>query len=177
MYRAKIINLIGAPGVGKSTFAARLFADMKIKNLNVELCSEFIKDKIWEESKMVLSNQLYIFASQYFKQCCVADKADFVISDGALITEPLYNNYPEPMRSHLNLLVTDIETQFDNLYYLISHPVNHVNGYQDFGRLHSYEESQEKEKILLDFLNSENIPFKTITNSELGIALILRDLL
>lgn len=157
MYKAKVINILGSPGVGKSTFAARLFSDMKIKDFNVEMCSEFIKDKIWEEHRMVLQNQLYIFASQYFKLCSVADKADFVISDGALITEPLYNNYEEPMKSHLNLLVKDVESHFDNLYFFIQHPVNHVNGYKEFGRLHSLEDSKEKENQLRNFLDQEKV--------------------
>jgi len=173
-YKANVVNILGAPGVGKSTFTAKLFAEMKIRGINVEVCTEFIKDKIWEEHKMVLSNQLYIFASQYFKLCCVADKADIVISDGALITEPIYNDYEEPMKSHLNLLVHDVETHFNNHYYFIQHSENE---YKDFGRLHSREESREKENMLINFLNENNVSFGIIPNNDLGINTILEDLI
>lgn len=171
-YKAKVINILGAPGTGKSTFAARLFAEMKIKNINVEMCTEFIKDKIWENHTMALSNQLYIFASQYFKLCCVADKVDVVISDGALITEPIYNNYEEPMKSHLNLLVHDVEAHFNNYYYLILHSENE---YKSFGRLHSEEESKEKEELLIKFLNENNVSYEIICNNEKSLNTILKD--
>jgi len=171
-FNAEIISILGAPGVGKSTFAAKLFAEMKIRGVNVEICTEFIKDKIWENHTMALSNQLYIFSSQYFKLCCVADKADIVISDGALITEPIYNNYEEPMRSHLNLLVHDVETHFNNHYYFIRHSENE---YKDFGRLHSKEESKEKENLLIKFLNENKVSFKMISNNDEGINTVLEN--
>ena len=46
----KIINLYGAPGSGKSTIASGLFFHMKMAGLNVELASEYIKSKVFEEN-------------------------------------------------------------------------------------------------------------------------------
>ena len=48
-----VVNLFGAPGAGKSTGAAYIFSKLKMSGINVELVTEFAKDKVWEESKAV----------------------------------------------------------------------------------------------------------------------------
>lgn len=40
-----VINLFGAPGAGKSTGAAIVFAELKKRGVNAELVTEFTKDK------------------------------------------------------------------------------------------------------------------------------------
>ena len=39
-----VINLIGAPGTGKSTVASELFSKMKWSGYDVELVSEYAKE-------------------------------------------------------------------------------------------------------------------------------------
>ena len=52
------INLTAQPGAGKSTLAAATFAKLKMLGINCELVTEFAKDKVWENNKMALSNQI-----------------------------------------------------------------------------------------------------------------------
>ena len=52
MKRTKIVNLYGGPGTGKSTTAAALFAEMKIRGVNCEYIQEYAKDKAWEFGKI-----------------------------------------------------------------------------------------------------------------------------
>ena len=56
-----LVNLFGAPGAGKSTGAAYIFSQLKMRGINAELVTEFAKDKVWEGSKAVFENQAYIF--------------------------------------------------------------------------------------------------------------------
>ena len=170
--KAKIINLLGSPGVGKSTIAARVYSELKSKGAHAELVTEFIKDRIWEGNKAALDNQLYIFASQYYRLTRVATQVDFIVCDGPLITEPLYNNYPEPMRSHLNTLVEDVVNQFDNMNYLIKRSVD----YEIRGRLHSQEESDQKFTELQTFLIDKKVSYKMIPGGDLGWQVIMNDL-
>lgn len=51
-----VVNLFGAPGVGKSTGAARIFSNLKMAGINAELITEFAKDKVWEENKAVFND-------------------------------------------------------------------------------------------------------------------------
>lgn len=40
-----VINLFGQPGAGKSTGAAYIFSQLKLRGINAELVTEFAKDK------------------------------------------------------------------------------------------------------------------------------------
>ena len=62
-----VCNLFGPPGAGKSTLAAYVFAKLKMMGVNCELVTEFAKDKVWEKNNEALSNQIYIFAKQYYR--------------------------------------------------------------------------------------------------------------
>ena len=42
-----VVNLFGAPGAGKSTGAAYIFAILKMHGIDAELVTEFAKDKLW----------------------------------------------------------------------------------------------------------------------------------
>lgn len=57
----KVINLFGGPGCGKSTGAAYIFSLLKMKGMNVELVTEFAKDKTWEHNSKALTCQPYVF--------------------------------------------------------------------------------------------------------------------
>ena len=55
------VNLFSGPCSGKSTGAAWIFAKLKMAGVNVELVTEFAKDKVWERNEKALANQAYVF--------------------------------------------------------------------------------------------------------------------
>lgn len=89
------INLFGAPGAGKSTLAAIVFAKLKMMGINCELVTEFAKDKVWEKNNEALSNQIYIFAKQYYRMSRCAGQVDVIVTDSPLFLSPFYNKDPE----------------------------------------------------------------------------------
>lgn len=46
MNKTIVINLLGAPGAGKSTLAALIFSKLKMKNIACEIVTEFAKDLV-----------------------------------------------------------------------------------------------------------------------------------
>ena len=62
-----VINLFGAPGAGKSTGAAYIFALLKIAGIEAELVTEFAKDKVWEGNTAVFETQAYSFGKQSYR--------------------------------------------------------------------------------------------------------------
>ena len=62
----QVIALMGAPGSGKSTCAAWLFAQMRLQGLKCELVGEFAKDLFWDESN-AWKDQLYVFAFRHLR--------------------------------------------------------------------------------------------------------------
>lgn len=45
MKNTLVVNLLGGPGCGKSTGAAYIFSQLKMRNIDAELVTEFAKDK------------------------------------------------------------------------------------------------------------------------------------
>ena len=87
-----VVNLFGAPSAGKSTGAAYVFSQLKLRNINAELVTEYAKDKVWEESVEVFKNQAYIFGKQYFRISRVDGKVDVVVTDSPILLSAYYNN-------------------------------------------------------------------------------------
>ena len=98
-------------------------------NVNCELVTEFAKDKTWEKNFTVLSNQIYVFAKQYFRMDRCADKVDVIITDSPLALSPYYNKDPD-IHGPLCELARRIAEKFTNLNYF----VKRVKKYNPVGR-------------------------------------------
>ena len=155
----KIINLFGAPGSGKSTIAAGLFFHMNMAGLNVELSSEYIKPKLFEENTYVFKDQLYCFAKQQKKLRELNGKVDFVITDAPLLMSLIYNQTEPEL---FNDLVLEYYNKYDNMNFLLKR--NHV--YHTEGRKQTEHESDELGEQLETYLKKYNINYKTLPSNE-----------
>lgn len=84
------INILGGPGVGKSTIAAELFARFKKQGKSVELVTEFVKDLVWENRTETLQIQPYVSMKQFRNLARLKGKVDYVITDSPLIKDSVY---------------------------------------------------------------------------------------
>lgn len=76
-----VVGFYGGPGSGKSTAAAGLYYELKRLGLEVELVQEFAKEVVYLEDWHTLSNQIYIFAKQHYRQWKFTGKVDVIITD------------------------------------------------------------------------------------------------
>ena len=151
-----IINLIGGPGCGKSTAAAGLFYALKKLQLNVELSSEWVKNKVYEESFHCMDDQLYIFAKQYHKLFTLKDKVDIIVTDCTLLNSLVYGERNE----HFDGLVLDMFNKFNNLNVVLERK----QAYVQEGRVETEEESLQLDNEYKNVLDKYNIPYITIDN-------------
>lgn len=166
-----LTNLFGPPGAGKSTLSAYVFAKLKMMGVNCELVTEFAKDKVWEKNNEALSNQIYIFAKQYYRITRCAGKVDVVITDSPLFLSPFYNKDPdidEPLKD----LVSRISAKYTNLNYFIKR----VKKYNPVGRLQSESESNEYGIHIKDMLKGFNIQFREIDGDLMSADMIIQDI-
>ena len=88
-----VINILGGPGVGKTTLAAELFTRLKIMGYEVENVSEFAKELVWEERSQAFNDRLYMHAEQNHRLLMMQGKLDFIITDSPLILTSVYNSF------------------------------------------------------------------------------------
>ena len=139
-----IINLFGAPGSGKSTHRAKLFAEMKIAGYNVEEVTEYAKDVVWEEHSSIFADQLYIVAKQNRRLVRLIDKVDFIITDSPLLLSIVYANDRIVYNPSLEKLTLDVFNSYNNINIFI----NRTHEYQQIGRNQTeHEAKQLSEKI------------------------------
>jgi len=167
--KAKVINLIGGPGTGKSTAMAGIFYNLKKLGINCEMVTEYVKDKVWGEEFKTMDDQLYCSAKYYHKIWRVADKVDYVITDSSLLTGIFYNK--EPSDNFTNLILEEYR-KFDNLLYFLSRDDSF---FQSIGRIEDLEESKVIDARIKEFLERYEIPHKVI-NAGSACELILKDL-
>ena len=125
-----VVNLFGGPGTGKSTLAAALFSNLKIKGVNAELVTEFAKDLVWSERNKELQDQVYILGKMYHKLWRLKDKVDVVVIDSPL---PLCVYYDQGKTPGMDEFVVSLFNQFTNINILLERnfPYQQEGRYQD----------------------------------------------
>lgn len=88
-----VINLIGGPGISKSTLAAKLYAHMKEKHMSVELVREVAKEWALEGKKIGPFEQIAILGEQIKKESSLFGNVDFVVTDSPIILGAYYCGY------------------------------------------------------------------------------------
>ena len=167
-----IISMFGAPGAGKSTLASYCFAKLKMMGINCELVTEFAKDKVWEKNNEALSNQIYIFAKQYYRITRCVGKVDVIITDSPLFLSPFYNKDPD-IDEPLKELVAKIVAKYDNLNYFL----RRVKKYNPIGRLQTEAESNEYGIHIKDMMKSFDIKFREIDGDLMSADMIVQDVI
>jgi hypothetical protein len=152
---AIVINLFAGPGVGKSTTAARIFSELKMKCVNCEMALEFAKDKVWEESFRTMDDQIYIFGKQFHRIWRLKDKVDVIICDSPL---PISIVYDKENSQPFHALVMEQFNKFTNFNYLLERGVE----YQSEGRVQTEEEAKEVDKTVKRVLDENNIEYKAL---------------
>lgn len=149
-----ILNLFGAPGAGKSTGAAYIFALLKMRGIDTELVTEFAKDKLWEGDKAVFENQAYIFGKQSFKLSRCANKVDVIVTDSPLPLSIQYNQTVN-LGDNFNKYVLDVFNSYDNINYYLTR----VKEYNPNGRFQTEEESNIIGDEIKNLLDKYKIPY------------------
>lgn len=152
---ALVINLFAGPGVGKSTTAAKVFADLKMKGVNCEMALEFAKDKVWEESFKTMDDQIYIFGKQFHKIWRLKDKVDVIICDSPL---PISIVYDKENSEAFHALIMEQFNKFKNFNFYLKRSAI----YQKEGRIQTEEEARKIDDTVRNVLIDYKIPFVTL---------------
>ena len=158
-----LINLIGAPGVGKTTTSADLFATLKYANKNVELVAEWVKKLAWDEKKLTEFDQYYIFGKETHNQSRLFGKVDYIISDSPIWLTCFY-------QWHYNKSNTLVKTAQEFYSLANKYNVKVVNfllarnkEYNTKGRYQTEEQAISLDKDIKKFLEFYGVEFTHLT--------------
>lgn len=171
----KNICIFGKPGSGKSTISSGLFYEMKMRDIEVEYCTEYAKELVYGEDFLKLNNQLMVLANQSHPWYIFDKKGlEFTINDGPFLLSLAYLSEEShlPKKQFCDLVV-EMYKSYETVNYFLEPDFVH---YQETGRIQNSEESEELSQKIKNILIEYGIPFKTITSNEETVNYILRDL-
>lgn len=165
-----VVNLYGAPGAGKSTGAAYIFYRLKDAGVNVELATEYAKDKVWEHHDEVFKDQCYIFGHQHFRISRLIGKVDVIVTDSPLLLGAYYS--PEEYKCELSQIARKSFTK-----NALSFFIDRTKPYNPKGRFQTEEESNKVRDELLMFLDENGVNPVHVPGEEKGYSEIVERIL
>ncbi len=178
MKNTLVINILGGPGVGKTTIASDLFAAMKKRNLDVEIVNEFAKELVWENRSEAFNDRLYMHAEQNHRLMMMNGSLDYIITDSPLILTSVYNRFymedkfPKEYNAMIDEVVNQTWNHYRNITFLIERDVH----YDTNGRRESLSQAQEVDKRTLEYLKKHNIQYISIKDRDHAVNSILKEL-
>lgn len=164
------ICLHAGPGCGKSTLAAKIFSELKIKGHNVELASEYVKTWAYEGKKPTSYDQLYVFAKQLHNEDLILRHCDLLVTDSPLFMNNTYAQFYDcRFTPHMIKLSQEFDHDFPSLNLLIERKVD----YKQHGRYQTYGEAVDFDFLLKDFL-SKNLERDLIPINVLDFPAIMK---
>lgn len=167
---ALVVGLFGGPGSRKSTMATSIFSELKWANVNCEYASEYAKDKTWEKSLNVLSNQIHVFGEQHHRIWRLLDSTDVIITDSPLLLSLVYD---KSKSEEFHDLVLKEFNKNNNLNYFLVRQAK----YNPCGRSQTLEEAKEKDDEIRMMLDKERINYRVLNGEKSSVNIIVNDIL
>ena len=163
------IALLGAPGCGKSTLAAYVYAMLKDEGLDGDLVQEYIREHINKHKQVPsITFQSVVYERQLEKEKILPEGLDFFVTDSphilSYIYASLYINYNDS--DQLELLgdlymkfLRESRTAYD-LVYVLEH--NHKPKMDDGVRYQTSKEMKILKKGIPNFLDMHKVNYRVM---------------
>ena len=157
-----LVNIIGPPGVGKSTISALLFAYMKMRGFVVEYVQEYVKKLVWTRDFDSINNQYYLSKKTFetLDQIVSSGSIQYCISDGPLLHGLVYNLQNVNNTSNVEKterFILDCVSKFNNINIYLERVPGRL--YEIAGRIHTEEESYEVGNLLKALLEKNGMKY------------------
>ena len=120
------INFYGGPGVGKSTLAAKVYAELSRAGVvKAELVREFVKPFAYEGMKLDVYDQVYTFGNQLWAEHRLFKAGiDVIVTDSPVLLQCVYTAIlDEGIAAHLTHIGLSFEKSHSSLNFLVQRTV------------------------------------------------------
>ena len=146
-----VINLFGAPGVGKSATRSGLFWLMKVKGMSVEEVSEYAKFLVLSGREWQLKgDQLSVMASQHHKMLILKGAYEYAVTDSPLMLASFYA--PKGTPKAFGAMCEEYAQGYDNVNFFLTRNFEKT-GFESAGRIHGKEDAVRIEGEQKEFLS------------------------
>lgn len=177
MNKTFVINIIGAPGVGKTTISALLFAKLKLCGYVCEYVQEYAKKLVWMKDFDTLNNQYHVTKKQFELLQQINGHVDFIVTDGPLIHGIYYNKYNKDNISNIDkteMYILNCFSKFNNINIVLDRI---SRKYETEGRIQSEDEAKDIDIVLKHLLKINSIKYTNYPAEENSIKEIIEFIL
>lgn len=153
------INLFGGPGVGKSTFAAKLFAHLKAMGENVDLVQEVVKQWAYEGKQIHPWDCIGLFGRQFeAEQRLLQNGVQKIITDSPLLLQCFYGQTVHGCPSHWDMvsICKKFEKSYPSVNFLIHRP---ITNFETHGRYQTEAMAVKIDKMIEDQLAVHGVKY------------------
>jgi hypothetical protein len=160
--KLKVINLFGAPGMGKSSARSGVFWLMKSHHKSCEEISEYAKYLVLSGRKWQLTEeQTYLFSKQNHKQLIVERSGyEYAVTDSPLLLCSFYA--PAGYHKSFEGLVDEASERFENINFFITRDVSGQEYFEERGREHNREQSLQVEAEMREYLAKKGVEYQEL---------------
>lgn len=156
-------NLFAGPGAGKSTTAARVFAELKMRQISVEHVGEYVKSWAYQKREIRKWDQLYVFGKQHqYEYRFLANGVKNIVTDSPCFLSVIYQNKYQG-KGIVSTAIAALCKEYTNDYPETNIFLDRADKpYVQAGRYQNYDEAKELDSFMKDRLNEYNVPFTVI---------------
>jgi hypothetical protein len=165
-YMTKVINLFGGSGIGKSTTAAHLFAEMKYRGHHCELVREYVKTWAWQNKQVGPFDQMYLLGKQSKYESILYGKVDYIITDSPILLCPIYELYHSGKELVAPAAINFLEDAKTKGVEHVNFVLKRNKPFDPRGRFDTPEEAMQVDQAVTDFLRQHNIPYTEILSAD-----------
>lgn len=165
-----IVNFFAGPGTGKSTYAAALFAHLKMLDVDCELVREYAKDLVWEHRTVEFQDQATIMGKQIKMINRCWGNVDVVVSDRPILLDAFYNEN-EPKEEWETICIAR-----HNMYKSLNVFLVRKKKYNPNGRFQTEEEAKAMDSEMKAMLQKFGIPFIEIETGAAVTDIVVKEL-